>query len=93
MVGSKQDVLKWLARRQLMTILCLLLGNRLRDLDILIGRYNLELSLCAHYQEPGKNGDILPFICRRTMSSKYVKLIINDQGILHVSEVKVYAYQ
>lgn len=76
-----------------MTISFLLLGNRLHDLDILIGRAEIELSLCAHYPGPGENGDILPFICRRTISSRYVKLIINDQEILHVSEVKVYAYE
>ena len=74
------------------TILVFLLGNRLHDLDILIGRSDLELSLCAHYPGPGQNGDILPFPCRRTIPSKYVKLVINDQEILHVSEVKVFAY-
>ncbi|VDI07272.1 Hypothetical predicted protein [Mytilus galloprovincialis] len=65
--------------------------ERLHDLDITVGATENELKLCAHYVGPSENGEHLVFQCKQE-DIRYVKLMINGTEILHVAEVKVYAW-
>ncbi|XP_052066665.1 fucolectin-6-like [Mytilus californianus] len=66
-------------------------GERLRDLDILIGPYHNAMKLCAHYAGPSHTGDHLVFKCGGILPGRYVKLMMRRTEYLHVAEVKVFA--
>ncbi|CAC5416587.1 unnamed protein product [Mytilus coruscus] len=68
-----------------------IIGKRLHDLDITVGPTEDEMKLCAHYVGPAKLGEHLVFECLHE-DIRYVKLMINGTEILHVLEVKVYAW-
>lgn len=68
-----------------------IVGERLRNLDILLGITGDNFVLCAHYDGPAVNGEHLVFPCNVQVSARFVKLMIREQTYLHVSEVKVYA--
>ncbi|VDI63106.1 Hypothetical predicted protein [Mytilus galloprovincialis] len=66
--------------------------KRLHDLDITIGPSHNQMSLCAHYKGPGRNGEHLAFKCHHTNKyARYVKLTIKGKNFLQVGEVKEYA--
>lgn len=77
-----------------MILKCLsIIGNRLHDLDITVGPTENEMKLCAHYVGPANLGEHLVFECLHVDTHvRYVKLMIKDKEILHVVEVKVYAW-
>ncbi|CAG2256712.1 unnamed protein product [Mytilus edulis] len=66
-------------------------GERLRDLDIMIGPSPDGMHLCAHYVGPAQLGDHLLFNCEHVENARYVKLTLIGTHFLHVAEVKVYA--
>ncbi|CAG2213936.1 unnamed protein product [Mytilus edulis] len=66
-------------------------GERLRDLDIMIGSSHNEMQICAHYVGPAQLGDHLLFTCGHVECARYVKLRLTGTDYLHVAEVKVYA--
>ncbi|XP_071123338.1 fucolectin-6-like [Mytilus edulis] len=66
-------------------------GERLRDLDIIVGPSHNEMQICAHYVGPAQLGDHLLFTCGHVECARYVKLRLTGTDYLHVAEVKVYA--
>ncbi|CAC5416551.1 unnamed protein product [Mytilus coruscus] len=66
-------------------------GERLRNLDIIIGPSHNEMHLCAHYVGPAQLGDHLLFKCGHVENARYVKLMLTGTDYLNVAEVKVYA--
>ncbi|XP_063442873.1 fucolectin-1-like [Mytilus trossulus] len=66
-------------------------GHRLHDVDITVGPYLKEMSLCAHYKGPGKTAEHLVFHCNRQMRGRYVKVAIKAKEYLQLSEVMVFA--
>ncbi|CAG2196643.1 unnamed protein product [Mytilus edulis] len=66
-------------------------GERLRDLDIMIGSSHNEMQICAHYVGPAQLSDHLLFTCGHVECARYVKLRLTGTDYLHVAEVKVYA--
>ncbi|XP_052066666.1 fucolectin-6-like [Mytilus californianus] len=66
-------------------------GERLRNLDIIVGRSHNEMHLCAHYVGPALLGAHLRFECGHDENARYVKLMLKRRDYLHVAEVKVYA--
>ncbi|XP_052066134.1 fucolectin-6-like [Mytilus californianus] len=66
-------------------------GERLRDLDIIIGPSHNETHICAHYVGPAQLGANLCFKCGHVENARYVKLRLTGTNYLHVAEVKVYA--
>ncbi|CAC5374578.1 Fibrinogen-like protein A,Ryncolin-4,Angiopoietin-related protein 7,Angiopoietin-related protein 1,Ficolin-3,Ficolin-1-B,Techylectin-5A,Ficolin-2,Ryncolin-1,Tenascin-R,Fibrinogen-like protein 1,Angiopoietin-1,Tenascin-X,Fibrinogen C domain-containing protein 1-A,Tenascin-N,Ryncolin-3,Tenascin,Fibroleukin,Fibrinogen C domain-containing protein 1,Ryncolin-2,Angiopoietin-related protein 6,Angiopoietin-related protein 2,Angiopoietin-2,Microfibril-associated glycoprotein 4,Ficolin-1-A,Ficolin-1,Fibrinogen C dom len=66
-------------------------GERLRDLDTLIGPYHNDMKFCAHYAGPSHTGDHLVFKCGGVLPGRYVKLMMRTTEYLHVAEVKVFA--
>ncbi|CAG2196677.1 unnamed protein product [Mytilus edulis] len=66
-------------------------GERLRNLDIIIGISHNAMNLCAHYAGPSHTADHLVFKCGGVLPGRYVKLMIRKTEYLHVAEVKVFA--
>ncbi|CAG2196655.1 unnamed protein product [Mytilus edulis] len=50
-------------------------GERLRDLDIMIGPSHNKMQICAHYVGPAKLGEYLQFTCEHVENARYVKLV------------------
>ncbi|CAG2247766.1 unnamed protein product [Mytilus edulis] len=66
-------------------------GERLHDLDIIVGPSHNKMHLCAHYVGPAQLGAHLIFECEPDENARYVKLMIKGTEYLHVAEIKVYA--
>lgn len=65
-------------------------GERLRNLDVLVGPSLDTLTLCSNYQGPSYNGEHLIVICTKYISGQIVKLVIQESEYLQLGEVKVY---
>ncbi|CAC5416566.1 unnamed protein product [Mytilus coruscus] len=66
-------------------------GERLHDLDIIVGPSHNTMHLCAHYVGPAQIGFHLLFERLHDENVRYVKLMIQGKEYLHVAEVKIYA--
>ncbi|VDI46879.1 Hypothetical predicted protein, partial [Mytilus galloprovincialis] len=67
-------------------------GYRLHDLDISVGNAMYNMTVCAHYDGPGTDGEHLVFNLEEIAFGRYVKLNIVGTGQLQFAEIKVFGY-
>ncbi|VDI42457.1 Hypothetical predicted protein [Mytilus galloprovincialis] len=67
-------------------------GERIGQLDILVGSSHNKLEKCAFYEGPAKTGFHLVLECPHIISGRYVKIEKRDSINLELAEVKVMAY-
>ncbi|XP_052075154.1 uncharacterized protein LOC127712633 [Mytilus californianus] len=67
-------------------------GNRLRELDVMVGPTLSKMKSCAYHKGRIAAGKHLILKCSKTTKGRYVKLGLRVKDILSLMEVKVFAY-